>query len=63
MIKYSKYMVSVKPEGTWLERYARITRRTVTGVVLLAIMEFRHRHEAELKKKEQLENRRTTTGQ
>ena len=62
MVKYSRYMVSVKQEGQWLERYAKITCRTVTGVVLLAVIEFRHRHEAELKKKEQIENRRITTG-
>jgi len=55
MIKYSQYMVSVKQEGEWLERYARITRRSITGVVLLAVMEFRHRHEAELLKKERVE--------
>lgn len=57
MVKYSNYMVSVKPEGEWLERYAKATCRTVTGVVLLAVMEFRHRHEAELKKKEKIEEK------
>jgi len=59
-VKYSKYMVSVKPEGDWLRRYAEITRRTLTGVVMLAIMEFRHRHEAELLKKEKLEAKRAS---
>ena len=56
MVKYSQYIVSVKQEGKWLERYAKITYRTVTSVVLLAVMEFRHRHEAELRKKERVEN-------
>jgi len=57
MVKYSDYMVSVKAEGEWLERYAKITCRSVTGVVLLAVKEFRHRHEAELRKKEQIEKK------